>query len=231
MGSLIDKAYVRPREELESFFPVLRDDAPSKAIALKNWTNHKNRKTVSKKAFSYGENQSFSHFFQVCKMADRRLREQTIFILWLFLCVIRPWKSDYNNFMLCKWRPARPKELEIVDAIAWTNGIGIPDSYGQQTLLRLSRKSILVTSIISILSVGLKQIFEDLEFIGDSVRFRRMLEKGDLITKREFQRKLRISSARMDMLVQEEISSGCLREIKKPCRSVWLIYSQPLKVS
>ena len=220
------------RKRLEEYFPKVPSHNDKKAYSDFLSRIHKNYKN-HRVGYLDGENWQFGWFFQSAKIANRKYREANIFLLWLWLCVARPWKE--KTFFM-EWGETKKKDfyksLDILNDLENKFGLKFPGTQkvsGIKTFDRYKKDDLLRINITSIFTKGYADFWKDLDSYKYQIKFRKLLESGSLITKREYQKKLRISSNLMDQLVDEFKKKGLLEIKNRPKKSVWLLYNDPKK--
>jgi hypothetical protein len=174
-----------------------------------------------------GPNSKFAWFYQCVKLANRRLRESTIFTIWLYLCIERPWlKAEF----LLRWPGySSTKNLtkiwDILEAlnskhedisIRWDKGFS-----------RFPPNESLRSMIIESATVGYSEWMNNRRLLHFTKKFHQLLKSGSVITKREIQRKLKISIANLDVLIEEDRRRGFIETRERPCKSTWVLWRQP----
>lgn len=222
------------KKRLEQLFPQVpsRNDRKTYSDFLdlvhENYLNHKAGKLGNKE----GE---FSWFYQVLKIANKKLREENIFIIWLWLCISRPWQNKNKCFFL-EWGPGRPKDFDkVLDILVELeskyklNFYSACNASGFKTFYRYKKNDLVRMIITGLFTIGYSNFISSMEFGGYAKRFNDLLKSGTLITKREFQRKLRIKSDLLDLLIKEAENKELIKIMKLSKNSIGIFYIDPIQ--
>ena len=166
-------------------------------------------------------------------MANRRFREENIFICWLWLWITRSWEKE--EFAL-EWKGAGKEnfykvidileELEKKFGLIFSSIINLKWS-GEKTIYRYRKDELVRANVIGTYTIGHSRVIATMNFLRDSNRFLGLLKAGDLVTKREFQRKLRINSERLEELIKLDRES--IKIVKFSKNSSGIIYKDTKK--
>lgn len=221
---------IKWKKRLEQLFPQIpsRDDKKAYDVFLnrvyRNFMNHKNRKFE-------GKDCEFAWFYQIMKMANRRFREENIFICWLWLWITRSWEKE--GFGL-EWKGAGGKNfkktISILDDLEDNFRLtfkSTKDFSGEKTIYRYRKDELVRANVIGTYTMGYSRVIRTMNLLSDSNRFLGLLKAGDLVTKREFQRKLRINSERLEELIKLDRES--IKIVKFSKNSIGIIYKDTKK--
>lgn len=98
---------------------------------------------------------------------------------------------------------------------------------GIKTFYRYQKDVLVRITITGIFTKGYSAFLYDRDFSRDYWKFVRLLKSGTLVTKREFQRKLRINSDRLQVLINEAEEKGMVKVMKLSKNSIGLFYRDP----
>lgn len=217
------KQYLSWRQGLEELLPLypeddnkLARDAFLKLVYL-NFKNYKNRRFD-------GPAREFAWFYECIKKAKPHAHETTIFSLWLYLCIVRPWrKTDF----LVGWRMHRSSKVqdiiaEILGDLRLKYGVTISEPQFKRGFSLYERDE--ATKMYIMFYTWGPGLPERLRQLVLKYKFLRLVRSGSVITKREIQRKLRISTDQINAWISEEKKRGVIQTIEKPCNSLWVIW-------
>ena len=165
---------IKWKKRLEQLFPQIpsRDDKKAYDTFLnrihRNFLNHRDRKFE-------GKDCEFAWFYQIMKMANRRFREENIFICWLWLWITRSWEK--GEFML-EWKGAGKKYfnkvMDILEDLEKKFGLTFYNTKnisGEKTFYRY-RKNELARGLISgIYTQGYSEFISGWNLTRDYKRF------------------------------------------------------------
>ena len=211
-------------EELFPFYPGKDNKLAYKAfleLVYMNLKNHKNRQLDDPAS-------EFAWFYQFVKMAKRHAHKAMIFSLWLYLCIERPWQKA--EFLL-GWRMHRSSKVQhivagILDDLGRKYDVTITETQLDKGFSLYEKDNLVRMCIAAYASLG-PGIVERPQQIFLVGKFRQILKSGSVITKREIQKKLRISADQINALISEEKKRGTIQTIEKPCNSLWVIWKDP----
>ncbi|MGB7296825.1 MAG: hypothetical protein WBC70_14665 [Candidatus Aminicenantales bacterium] len=221
------KQYSSWKRGFEESFPLypegdnkLARDAFLKLVYL-NFKNHKNRRFDDPAS-------EFARFYEWVKKAKPRAHEAMIFSLWLYLCIARPWRE--TDF-LAGWRMHWSVEVQVK---IWDILEKLRDKKFDLTIPQLHlnkgfssyERDEAVRMYIRFYTWGAEHS-ERLRQLVLKYRFLRLVKSGSVITKREIQKKLHISTDQINAWIDEEKKHGTIQTIEKPCNSLWIIWKGP----
>lgn len=216
------------KEELDRRFPKVPSYKKEKAynnFLQKIHREYQNHLNIKRDGIS---DIGFSWFFQVLKMASKRLGEESIFICYLILSAARPWER--GEFLL-SWKGKR-EDFNKVNKILYDlkekfemKFPSTPVSRAWEKVFYRYQKNELIRGLIcGCYAQDYSDFAQRLINNRDYARFLDLLKAGHLVTKREYQRKLRIKSNQLDLFIKYAQEKGILKIINLLKNSVGLFY-------
>jgi len=210
---------------------------------------HQNWQNLEKAELNKKDNIALRLYHEF-KSDKGRINKFTIFYLWLYLCLNRPWKRNLK----ITFSERRGKNILIkVDGVLEQLKIRFPNNIQIQTLRKYTNrkdfKSIIVWTVAADpgISVVIGKIFIEgakaLEKIAEAFKnkhidyksleinfkFAAYIRSQKYIKKRDLMRKLGINKEKCDLLLTEAESQDFIKTIRCPHNSIWIIHNNPRK--
>jgi len=178
------------------------------------------------------------------KPSKGRINEYTIFTLWLFLCLKRPWK---RNWKITFSERSGKNIWDEMDGVLEQLKIHFPDNLQIQTLRKYTNrkdfKSIIVWTaadpgisvVIGKIFIEAAKAFEkmaevfknkqiDFNNLKFNFKFASYIGSQKYVKKRNLMRTLGINKEKCDLLLTEAESQGFIKTLRYPHNSIWIIH-------
>ena len=216
------------KDRLEELFPEVPSESKKYNLFLeyvyKNIVNFRYKRLGDK----YCE---LSWFYQVMKLANKKFRKENIIIIWLWLCIKRPWRE---NKFLFDWGENNIKEfykvIDILEKIEEKYNIRFrctSEISGDRTFRRYKKNELVRALIPGLFTQDYNEFVSSWDDLRLYKKFITLLKSETLVTKREYQRKLRINSKQLNELIEEAKKKKIIKVMNLSKNSVALFYNPP----
>ena len=189
-------------------------------------------------------NYEFGYFCIALESHNRRLRKFNIFVFWLWLCIVRPWKKRLDSsFWWQEWILFRNKIffdqiIDILDRIKdkYEQDFSMnkkliknffPYYYDRENIRRNVKRYFEFGFLNAVFLIGLKDYFSGSKTRFYQNKFLRILKQKEFITKRDLQRSLKIYGIDFKILITWAEKEGLAKIDQYPANKVWITYIKP----
>jgi hypothetical protein len=212
------------KERLEQYFPKeeKKDDPNFLARVYQNYINMKHK-------YFTGPDCELSWFNKTLKMANKKLRSYNIFLLWLGLCLKRPWeKWDFllkgTGSLGGSW-----KEIEnILYRLQTDYKLSFPSTVsGERSFDLYKNRPLEIMSIIGIYTQGYSAFNSKIAFFMVSTKALHIIKDEGVIKKNDLAKRLKLKSDDCQYFLDDLKKEGLIKFKERSHNSLWIIYSGP----